>query len=65
MSMRVLHTCRMKTMDKELKKHVRGLKPNQNKLLASIYLGLAGRLRRRKVNDSLKKWQSPEDYGNN
>jgi hypothetical protein len=55
----------MKTMDAELKKQVEGLKPNQIRLLASIYAGLAARLRSKKVTDSLGNWKSREDYSKN
>jgi len=62
MSMRLFQNCGMKTMDEKLKKHIEGLKPNQIRLLASIYAGLAERLRRRKVNASLTNWKRREDH---
>jgi len=55
----------MKIIDEKLKKHVEGLKPNQIRLLASIYAGMADRLRRKKLRNSLTKWKSREDFNRN
>jgi hypothetical protein len=52
-------------MDAKLKKQIEGLKPNQIKLLASIYAGLAECLRRKKATGSLGNWKSRDDHSKN
>jgi len=49
-------------MDTELKQEIKGLTANQVRLLASIYAGLADRLRKKMASDSLAKWKGRDDY---
>jgi len=65
MSMGMIHNWPMNTLDEKLKKNVEGLTPNQIRLLASIYAGLAEYLRRKKVTGSLSNWKSRDDYNKN
>jgi hypothetical protein len=48
-------------MGRELEKQIEGLSANQIKLLASIYAGLAERLRKKNLADSLMNWKLRDD----
>jgi hypothetical protein len=50
-------------MDAELEKKIEGLTANQIRLLASIYAGLAERLRKKTAADSLVKWKRRNNHG--
>jgi hypothetical protein len=66
MSCRILKNGAMKKrsngMDTELKRKIKGLTANQVRLLASIYAGMADRLRNKAAADSLTKWKRRDDY---
>lgn len=56
---------RANSMDKELKEQIEGLTANQIKLLASIYAGLAERLRQNTVAETLSKWNDRKSNSRN
>jgi hypothetical protein len=69
MSRRILENVAMKNrsngMDTELKQKIEGLTGSQVRLLASIYAGLADRLRNKTAAISLAKWKGRDDHSRN
>lgn len=53
---------RSNRIDPELERMVKGLSPNQVKLLASIFAGKARELRRKETAESLAKWKDRNEY---
>lgn len=49
-------------MDPELERLVKGLTPNQIRLMASIFAGKARELREKRAAQSLTKWKDREGY---
>jgi hypothetical protein len=52
-------------MSEELAKLAEGLTPNQRRLLASIYAGMANGLRQRLIAKNLANWKGRDDYSRN
>ena len=52
-------------MDAELEKQIECLSASQIRLLASIYAGLAERLRKKTVTQSLENWKPRDDFSKN
>jgi hypothetical protein len=52
-------------MDAEPEKQIEGLTASQIRLLASIYAGLADRLRKKTVTEGLVNWKRRDDYSKN
>lgn len=52
-------------MSEELEKLAEGLTPNQRRLLASIYAGIANDLRKRAIAKDMAKWKARENYSRN
>jgi hypothetical protein len=69
MSDSIAETARMNRnsnmMDAKLGKQIEGLSASQIRLLASIYAGMAERMRKKTVSEGLMKWKRRDDYSKN